>query len=107
MRNESIPVDKRMIAHCSDKCFINWLIKIGKLKKVKKFEPYDITIRIESELEYWALWHRLNAANSHFISYIKRNITDTEPRMLEQALNGNHHVKIFHQIREIPWKKRL
>ena len=105
MRNEPIPVDKKMIAYCSDKCFINWLIKIGKLKRAEIFQPFTIEIPINSPEEYWEVWHRMNAGAKSLDGY-RRQAVDT---IMIDFDNSNSH-KLWREVekyREEPWKKQL
>jgi hypothetical protein len=66
----TIPVDEKFLIYAANKkCLLKWLEKIGKLKKVKVFQSFTIEIPVNSQEEYWEVWHRMNAHYTNFGIY--------------------------------------
>ena len=105
---QQIPVDKHMIDYAKDKqCLIDWFLEKKLIKQV--FAPFDLTIRITSQLDYWILWHRMNAGTDHFESYKKSRLHSKEvhrlhsQEMLPEALGNkgeslNKRIRMFEEI---------
>ena len=107
---EDIKVNQELLDYCSKDCFTDWLIKIGKLKRVEKFQPFTIESPVNSPEEYWEVWHRMNMrALDDMESYRsyqgKSNGTKTHMNFTNK--NTDKLWKYVNRYREGPWKQLL
>lgn len=67
---DHISVDKDMLTYAKDKkCLIEWLVENKYITKIEPFKPFTIEIPVNSDKEYWEVWHRMNINSKYFETY--------------------------------------
>lgn len=71
---DGIPIDSKFIKYVEQHpCFIEWLLINNFIEeKIKPFEPFNITLKIDRVEEYWDLWHRLNIPLDRVDGYLEQ-----------------------------------
>jgi hypothetical protein len=92
-----IPVED-VILYSKKECLINWLIKIGKLKKVEVFQPFTIEIPVNSPEEYWEVWHRMNMRSLHDMDSYRNHQRKRKDRTKHMSFDNSNSHKLWKYV---------